>query len=328
MNDIFTTKIPLKFKDGRFRILCVSDMHGGIGYDEKHTVRDLEKLVDYTRPGLVLMLGDNAGPGKIHVENTAQLREMLDGLASPMESRGIPWAHVYGNHDDNFGVDNKQAQSVYEAYPHCVSKAGDDSLPGCGNYVLPVYDGQGENILFAVYGLDSHRGDDEFKQRYGLAPETETVLPERGKIDSSERGIDFCHVRFYTRLSRELKEKAGKTVPALMVMHVPVQEFAFAAKNPEICRFGGEKGEEISCQCLNAGLVRACLENGDVKEMCFGHDHENTCEATYCGIRFAYDGHLSYHASHNKKTRGGRIYEISESNPAEIKTEFIRVKDI
>ena len=328
MEDIFSTKKPLGFRDGKFRILCVSDIHGGIGYDRKHTVRDLKKLIDYSRPDLVLMLGDIAGPGKIHIENTDQLREMLEGLTEPMEEAGIPWAHVYGNHDDNFGVDNKDAQKVYEAFPHCVSKAGDESLPGCGNYVLPVYDGQGEKIVFAVYGLDSNGGDGEFKERYGLARETEIVLPERGGIDSSERGVDFCQVLYYNQLSAQLKEKAGKTVPALMVMHVPVQEFAFAAKNPEKCAFTGEKGEEISCQCLNAGLVRACAENGDVRAMCFGHDHENTCEAVYCGIRFACDGHLSYHASHNKKTRGGRVYDISEENPAEIKTQFISVKDI
>ncbi len=328
MSDIFKTKVPLKFSGGKFRILCVSDIHGGIGYDEKHTVRDLKKLIDYTKPSLVLMLGDIAGPGKIHIETQAQLKTMLDGLTSPMETAGIAWAHVYGNHDDNFGVDNKSAQEVYETYPHCVSKAGDESLPGCGNYVLPVYDEAGEKILFAVYGLDSNGGDTEFKERYGLNPETKIVLPERGGIDSSERGVDFCQVQYYRRLSDELESREGKTVPALMVMHVPLQEFAFAAKNPAECSFKGERGEEISCQCFNSGLLRACAERGDVKAMCFGHDHENTCEALYCGIHLTYDGHLSYHASHNKKTRGGRLYEISESSPSEIKTEFIKVKDI
>ncbi len=328
MNDIFTSKVPLRFRGGKFRILCVSDIHGGVGYDEQRTVRDLSRLIQAAEPGLVLLLGDNAGPGTIHIENTAQLREMLDGLSSPMESRSIPWAHVYGNHDDNFGVDNKDAQKVYESYPHCVSKAGAESLPGCGNYVLPVYDEAGDKIIFAVYALDSHRGDDEFKLRYGLDPGTQTVLPDRGGIDSSERGVDFCQVQYYCRLSDELREREGKRVPALMVMHVPVQEFAFAARNPDECALKGEMGEEVSCQCLNAGLVRACIENGDVRAMCFGHDHENNCEAEYCSIHFAYDGHLSYHASHNKKTRGGRIYEISEESPCSIKTEFIRVKDL
>ncbi len=325
MQDVLSSKIKLSFKGGKFRILCVSDIHGGAGYDEERTLAFLRSLIGSTSPDLVLMLGDIAGPGVIHIENTAQLKEMLDGLTSPLEEKGIPWAHVYGNHDDNFGVPNREAQPVYESYAHCISKAGDDALPGCGNYALPVYDTKGEKVVFAVYCLDSHRGDDEFKERYSLPADTRIVLPERGGIDSGERGVDFAQVQFYAETSDKLKEQTGRRVPALMVMHVPLQEFAFAAKNPAECNLTGETGEEISCQGLNAGLFRACVENGDVKAMCFGHDHENTCSADYCGINLAYDGYLSCHASHNEKTRGGRIYDIFESNPGKPETEFIRI---
>ncbi len=328
MDDIFETKIPLKFRNGEFRILCVSDIHGGVGYDEKNTVKDLEALLDCCSPDLVLLLGDTAGPGCIHVENTAQLKNMLDGLSSPMEKRGIPWAHVFGNHDNNFGVDNRDAEPVYESYAHCVSKSGDESLPGCGNYALPVYSGDGKDIIYAVYALDSHRGDDVFKARYGLPENEKIVLPNRGGIDSSERGVDFAQVEYYSKLSDAFRKKQGKTVPAMMVMHVPVQEFAFAGENPDECGLSGDKGEEISCQCLNSGIFRACVEKGDVKMMCFGHDHENNCIAEYCGIVMAYDGYLSCHASHNELTKGGRLTVINESDPEKFTTEFIRVRDI
>ena len=103
INKEIETKIPLKFnKDGSFRILMISDIHGGVGYDKEHTVAAIQALVDNTKPDLVLLGGDNAGPGIIHIETAEQLKEMLDGIASPMEKAGIPWAHVYGNHDNNF----------------------------------------------------------------------------------------------------------------------------------------------------------------------------------------------------------------------------------
>ena len=99
------TKRPLRFgEDGKFRILMVSDIHGGVGYDEMRTVRAMQALVDHAKPHLVLLGGDIAGPGTIHVSNESELRELLDGLVAPMEQAGIPWAHVYGNHDDNFGL--------------------------------------------------------------------------------------------------------------------------------------------------------------------------------------------------------------------------------
>ena len=132
------TKIPLKFRaDGKFRILMVSDIHGGAGYAADKTIRALQALMDETKPDLVLFGGDTAGPGVIHIETAEQLREMLDGLSSPMENAGIPWAHVYGNHDDNFGLSNAEQQTVYEAYPHCVSKAGPADISGVGTTSCP-----------------------------------------------------------------------------------------------------------------------------------------------------------------------------------------------
>jgi hypothetical protein len=61
----------------------VSDIHGGVGYDEMRTVRAMQALVDHTKPHLVLLGGDIAGPGMIHIETAQQLREMLDGMTSP-----------------------------------------------------------------------------------------------------------------------------------------------------------------------------------------------------------------------------------------------------
>ena len=107
------TKQPLRFgEDGKFRILMVSDIHGGVGYDELRTVRAMQALVDHTKPHLVLLGGDIAGPGSIHVSNREELRQLLDGLVAPMEQAGIPWAHVYGNHDDNFGLHNADQEPV------------------------------------------------------------------------------------------------------------------------------------------------------------------------------------------------------------------------
>ena len=86
--------------DGTFRILMVSDIHGGVGYNRAQTVEALQALVDTAKPDLVFFGGDTAGPGMIHIETTDQLRDLLTDLSAPMENAGIPWAHVYGNHDD------------------------------------------------------------------------------------------------------------------------------------------------------------------------------------------------------------------------------------
>ena len=90
LKEALNTKCPLRFdQDGKFRILMVSDIHGGIGYEKEKTVRAMQALVDEAKPQLVILGGDIAGPGTIHVENEDQLRSLLDDISSPMEKAGI-----------------------------------------------------------------------------------------------------------------------------------------------------------------------------------------------------------------------------------------------
>ncbi|MBO5128349.1 MAG: metallophosphoesterase family protein, partial [Clostridia bacterium] len=292
------TKIPLKFRaDGKFRILMVSDIHGGAGYAADKTIRALQALVDETRPDLVLFGGDTAGPGVIHIETAEQLREMLDGLSSPMENAGIPWAHVYGNHDDNFGLSNAEQQTVYETYPHCVSKAGPADISGVGNYVLPVYSADGERILFNVFGLDSHSGMREFTEEFGLPADTKFFQPS-SLAQSGYDTVHFDQIAWYWQTSRALELYNGAKIPALMFLHIPLPEHALITMHRDDCKFEGGQLEDVACTPLNGGLFSACLQRGDVRGVFCGHDHVNDFCGEYCGIRLGYDGFLSYHACH------------------------------
>ena len=81
LQEALYTKHPLKFdENGKFRILMISDIHGGVGYNAKQTIQAIQALVDEAKPDLVLLGGDIAGPGMIHIETAQQLREMLDGM--------------------------------------------------------------------------------------------------------------------------------------------------------------------------------------------------------------------------------------------------------
>ncbi len=322
----FSPKNILKFRpDGHFRILMVSDIHGGVGYDETRTVAALKALLEAAKPDLVLLGGDIAGPGVIHIETAPQLREMLDGLCAPMERRGIPWAHVYGNHDDNFGLSNAAQQPVYEAFPHCVSHAGPADVPGVGNYALPILDAAGETPLFCVYGLDSHQG---MAENGWPVPEGTVFLDNRGPTRGGEAPISPAQIQWYRQTSQALEAFAGRKVPGLMYFHIPLPEHALVARYPELCQMEGHNDETVSCSRINSGLFAACLERGDVKAIFCGHDHENDFSGVYCGIRLGFDGFLSYHACHREDIRGGRIFDISAADPWNIQTAMLRVRDL
>ncbi len=328
LQEALYTKQPLKFdENGKFRILMVSDIHGGVGYNAKQTIQALQALVDEAKPHLVLLGGDIAGPGMIHIETAQQLREMLDGMTSPMEKAGIPWAHVYGNHDDNYGLTNAEHQVVYESYPYCVSKAGPEDIPGVGNYVLPVWDAKGETILFNVFGLDSHRYLRDFREDCNL-PEEMPIFEPTSVDPSGESPIRFKQIMWYYQTSEALEAHAGHKIPALMYMHVPLPEHNIVCLHKDACRFRGNHMEDVSCSRLNSGLFTACLQRGDVKAIFCGHDHVNDFEGTYCGIKLGFDGFMSYHACHNNEIRGGRLFEISAEDPANIETKMLRVRDL
>jgi len=322
------TKKPLRFdEDGKFRILMVSDIHGGVGYDEMRTVRAMQALVDHTAPHLVLLGGDIAGPGSIHVANQEELKTLLDGLVSPMEQAGILWAHVYGNHDDNFGLCNADQQPVYERYPNCLSKHSPAGVSGVSNYVLPVWDKEGKTILFNVFGLDTHHGMPEFRKEFGMAEGVQPIEPT-GLENEDESPLRFDQVNWYYQTSRAMEDYAGHKIPALMYMHFPLPEHRMVAMHREECGFEGTQMSPICCSKLNSGLFSACLQRGDVKAIFCGHDHKNDFSGVYCGVRLGFDGYLSYCACHVEALRGGRLFEISADSPDVIETKMVRVMDL
>ena len=328
LKEALYSKIPLRFsKEGKYKILMVSDIHGGKGYDEERTVKALDSLIEAHKPDLVLLGGDTAGPGMIHVETKEDLKTLLDGVSSPMEKRGIPWAHVYGNHDNNYGLPNEAQQPIYEAYQHCVSKAGPKELTGCGNFVLPIYDSEGAKICFNIFGFDSNHSEPEFKKDFGL-PQDTRFYHAGSCADGDYDGVRFDQIMWYYQTSIEMEKHNGSKIPALAFMHIPIPELAMGAADRTKFHYKGFQGENVACSILNYGFFAAALQRGDIKAMCFSHDHHNDFSMNYAGIELSYDGFLSYHACHDNHIRGGRIFEIDASKPFEIKSYMVRVRDI
>ena len=104
---------------------------------EARTLRAMETLIDGTKPDLALLNGDNVSA----FTSPAMFEGLLAQLAAPMEKRRIPWAHVFGNHDQTPEVSKKYQEAVYESYPWCVSKAGPEELDGVRK-LFPAHPGR------------------------------------------------------------------------------------------------------------------------------------------------------------------------------------------
>ena len=92
---------PLKFKDGKFKIMIAGDLHEY--YDtrssennikSKDTIKLLLKAVGELKPDLVVFAGDN---GKADTES--EMRSVISRITYPVSAYGVPLALVFGNHD-------------------------------------------------------------------------------------------------------------------------------------------------------------------------------------------------------------------------------------
>ena len=98
------TKIALRFNQkGKFKILMLSDIQETLNYD-KRTLDSMNKIIEYTKPNLVVLGGDNCD-GTI-LQTKEELKAYLNIFSEPMEKRKIPWMHVFGNHDHDINIDD------------------------------------------------------------------------------------------------------------------------------------------------------------------------------------------------------------------------------
>ena len=330
----FSSRIPLRFRpDGGFRILMVSDLHYAPDRDER-TIRAMELLLDSQKPDLMILGGDNT-TGK---STCAEFDMLLKDIAGPMEERCVPWAHVFGNHDISPDVSKAYQQVGYETCSMCVSKAGPEELPGVGNYFLPVLDGN-EKPVFGIWALDSHQdfATPSAPSFYSGNLYQDLLMPSRLMAGSDWEFIRFEQIMWYWNSSAELEKLCGGKVPSLMVFHIPLFEFNALLLNSGRTGMQGEYNERVSASEINSGMFAAALQRGDVRGIYAGHDHNNTFDGTYVGIRMGYDGSVGYHAyglkandpgGDRERLRGGRVFDIRRDDPWNIETHMVFVKDL
>lgn len=281
-------------EDGNFRILIVSDPQ----YDSSDSTEwiaageKLRELVDESDPDFVFFDGDISD---VNMPETG-----FDVMVECLVEYGIPFATVNGNHDQPFKEAN---YNLFTSYSLCMNDRVDASDPNYEssrpmNYALPIYANDGETQVFTIYGMDSGGS------RYG-------------EYD----GVTENQVNWYKAKADEIKKlNGGKTIPAVLCVHIPLTEFTAAEY------ITGYVGSIVSItgDCNNFGLYDAIVEKGDVKITVHGHDHDNNyITKSKDGILMSFAGKLAHGAYGNEAARGGRIIEFNQADPENFITYWI-----
>ncbi|QIW96840.1 hypothetical protein AMS68_002358 [Peltaster fructicola] len=267
---------PRVTKDGKFKILQVSDMHLATGVGKCREAIDasgaaipnceadiktldfVESVLDSEQPDLVVLSGDQVEGPEAPDTQTAILK-----YAAPLIERSIPYATIFGNHDDEGSKSLSRAaqMSLVETLPFSLSEAGPQTLPGVGNYYVEVLAHSGQHSAITLYLLDSH----------GLSPD-----------DKKYPGYDWIkpqQIDWFNATAESLKKSHNKYSHIHLDMafiHIPLPEYAEA----DLLLAGGKRLESVTAPGFNTHFYDILSAAGVVAVGC-GHDHVND----YCALR-------------------------------------------
>ena len=302
-------------EDGKFTILQFADMQ------DTYPMLNITKLllkdtIAKVQPDLIVLTGDNiSGSGTTTKVIT---RAAINEFMSIFEKAGIPVATVFGNHDDESALADKDFQmSVYESYDCFVGYNEGDALPGVGTYNLPIMSSDGERIAFNIWMTDSGTYNTE-NDLEGYACTTKE------------------QIAWYVEKSNELKaQNNGKPVYSINFQHIIVPEIFDALvegtegeKNtmPHAGGFvtlpDGVEGTLHETPCppnYNNGQFAAFVQQGDVLATVSGHDHTNNFVINHNGVDIINTPGVGF-SSYNDETVGSRVFVIDENDPTNYET--------
>ena len=285
---------------------------------EEYCYRYVRETIEATNPDLIILTGDIVY-GKFD-DNGAIFTDFI----AFMESFAIPWAPVFGNHDNESlkGVDWQCAQ--LEAAEHCLFKQRE--LTGNGNYSVGII--QGGRLLRVFYMLDSNgcsapmtsnngtkitpaEGTNEVKTSAGIADDQK--LWYKASVTAvhnvfADVKISFAyHIQqaIFGDVPKKYSEydptvKAGSSSELQNPLHLDTLEraeetdFGYVGRLPKSA-WGAKSTYIAELNALNVDSVFV------------GHEHCNSYSIVYEGIRFQYGQKSSQYDRYNWLTADGKI---------------------
>lgn len=307
--------IDLHFKDGKFRIMQITDIQEQARINP-NTLRLMNAALDKAKPDFVVLTGDQVkgyaldliGAGREKVE------ALIASICKPMTDRSIPFTATFGNHDDQCGVSNSEQFEIYKSLPGFVYDEG----PGPGDegtFCLSVDD------KFLIYMFDTHS-----KDGFG--------------------GFGALHknqVEWYKNTRDAYEEKTGAPVPSMAFQHIPTPEYFEVLKksvpfdSKSVRAYGTHKNtwytldpfnstlrdflkETPATSVVNSGEIDAFLEKKEVRALFCGHDHNISLAADYKGMILGFTQSAGFSAYGPGLMRGARYIDIYPDGTFETNT--------
>lgn len=269
---------------------------------EDRCFKYVRETVNAVKPDLILVAGDNVY-GEFDDNGTSWL-----AFIELMDSFGIPWAPVMGNHDteSKMGVD-WQCEQLAKA-EHCLFKQRE--LNGNGNYSVGVRQNDKITRVFFMMDTGSHTAGAETLANGHTGHFT---------------GFKDDQIAWYTEAIARIREEENPDVKLSFMFHVPLDVFRMpaieyglreaAANTPfatiNIDAHPDKKEGDIGTinhdfsGWDNAWSVWLGLVDLGVDSVFVGHEHAVSAGMTYQGVRLQFGQKSSTYDAANYRTDWG-----------------------
>ncbi len=279
--------MKLKFKNNKFRIVQLTDIHiGSSPFDSKdiQTFNLIDNILDKLEADLVMITGDMVWNG---IDN---FEEVFEYLLRKLNRKDIYVAMTPGNHDNEENPGRSKTRQMFEdIIVNKVDKIHSTITEDRESYVIEIYNE--DSIANVIYVFDSGE-----------------ICPLGiSKYDF----IKPSQVEWFNKVS--LNYKREKSIKKdLVFMHIPLPEYWQGASNiiSGVCL---ETNDMISSPYINTGLFTSLLLNKNIYGVFCGHDHDNNFDSILYDTHLVF-GNVTGYNCYGELPRGCRVIDLHKDN--------------
>jgi len=303
-------KVLQKKTNQNFIILNLSDPQmNGFEWEDGHPYAPIlrytiDKLIKDNSPDLITVTGDMAYPGDY---------DSYETFASLLDSYGIPWTVVWGNHDHQSGLEPVlKAAELFKKHPLCLFEDGDPAY-GNGNHFIAIH--EGDSPVTVLFMIDSHNS-------------VEMVM-ENGEKKWVYDKLWPNHLEWIGASAEAFKAQGYKD--AMMMLHIPLYcyraaaEKAFPGGRGGDSEIYGQQHELIASHPVDDGALGVIKKSGLITHVLAGHDHCNNFMVDYEGVKLMFACKTGPGCYWQSAMNGGTIISIDSNGINNVHHQFVDV---
>ncbi|KAJ9540949.1 hypothetical protein OSB04_027455 [Centaurea solstitialis] len=323
-----------------FKVALFADLHFGEDawtdwgpQQDLNSVNVMSTVLDAENPDFVVYLGDVITANNLPIHNASLY---WDQAISPTRARNIPWASLFGNHDDmpfEWPIDWFSSSGIPQILcPSANSSGGDEcSFKGTTRLELMRNEITHRPLSYTGFGPRDLWPSVSNYVLTLVSPNKDKKLPLMFMYFLDSGGGSYPEVissvqsEWFRNKSQEVNPDSS--VPEIVFWHIPSKAYKKVAKKvvgKQTRCVGSMFQEQVAAQEAEMGMMKRLRERPSVKAVFVGHNHGLDWCCPYEKMWLCYARHTGY-GGYGNWDRGARILEISEE-PFSLKS-WIRMEN-